>query len=542
MAEAFINAVQSAGEGNSPKAPLCTPSHDKSSSSGGKKKSSTRSTKKSSTKTKVSEDCLELSTTAGTSSFSLEDSLRTEIDSVKTSVTSIASKMEQFLPLLQKLVTTDTNDIVTVGGQNVSRDSATLGGQSSQDDRDVATSGGQNYHNRSRASHDNEVDCDDAVSIAPGRGERRSLDNDLSHYNSDNDSDSIGSSVSRQNRNSSRFHRYSWVDEGSDNVNVDNQEKSSANKTKSVLGNIFGEDAKTKPEKSECGICLDQSQIDILNQNWHCDNPVLLSTYKEEYRSSFPVSSNSSEFLDLPKLDDVVSSLLTKHHGPKASKIKGNKLFSQPHKTYENYAFKGQSSARMGLVITAYMQQALGTLMEKLNESEPNVDLVIQMVKDIFAMSVKTMDQIGRAGAFHHLIRRKAAMVDTGLDTISDLTDKVLSMKLSSEGVLGKNFEETLQKRSETNKQIKDLLPEYHHKPTNSSTGTKRKFSGVSNSNQEASNSKIPRNDNARNFKIPKLDKSNESRGSFSGSNFKKNYDNKKDFGKKGSFRNNRAK
>jgi hypothetical protein len=39
----------------------------------------------------------------------------------------------------------------------------------------------------------------------------------------------------------------------------------------------------------------------------------------------------------------------------------------------------------MGLVITAYMQQALGTLMEKVRESETNLDLT-QMVKDIFAV------------------------------------------------------------------------------------------------------------------------------------------------------------
>ncbi|CAG2250523.1 unnamed protein product [Mytilus edulis] len=58
----------------------------------------------------------------------------------------------------------------------------------------------------------------------------------------------------------------------------------------------------------------------------------------------------------------------------------------------------------MGLIITAYMQQALGSLMEKLNDSEPNIDLLVQMVKDIFAMSVKSMDQTARTGAFHHLI------------------------------------------------------------------------------------------------------------------------------------------
>jgi hypothetical protein len=50
-------------------------------------------------------------------------------------------------------------------------------------------------------------------------------------------------------------------------------------------------------------------------------------------------------------------------------------------------ASKGQSAARMGLVITAYMQQALDTLMKKVRETEPNLDLLTQMVKDIFAVS-----------------------------------------------------------------------------------------------------------------------------------------------------------
>ena len=130
----------------------------------------------------------------------------------------------------------------------------------------------------------------------------------------------------------------------------------------------------------------------------------LISAYKEDYWTDFPVSDTSADMLDLPKLDDITQSLLCKRHGPKAGKSRYNKLFSQPEKTYENMASKGQSAARMGLVITAYMQQALDTLMKKVRETEPNLDLLTQMVKDIFAMSVKAMDQTARSGAFHHLI------------------------------------------------------------------------------------------------------------------------------------------
>lgn len=52
-----------------------------------------------------------------------------------------------------------------------------------------------------------------------------------------------------------------------------------------ILGDIFGEDDKTKPDKSEGGTCI------VLDQSWHCVNPPLLSTYNEECRASFPVSN-----------------------------------------------------------------------------------------------------------------------------------------------------------------------------------------------------------------------------------------------------------
>ncbi|KAH3709870.1 hypothetical protein DPMN_069335 [Dreissena polymorpha] len=72
-------------------------------------------------------------------------------------------------------------------------------------------------------------------------------------------------------------------------------------------------------------------------------------------------------------------------------------------------------------------------------------------------MSNKALDQAGRAGAFHHLVRRKAAVTDTGLSTLKDIHSKV--MYLHSK----------LKSRKEQKDQLNDLIPELFDKP-------KRKF------------------------------------------------------------------
>ncbi|VDI40432.1 Hypothetical predicted protein [Mytilus galloprovincialis] len=479
MAEAFITAINSASEeANSPKATPSTCAKE------------------------VSEEPETISTTG--LSVNVENELRAEISSVKETVNSVNSRMDIFLPLFEKFV----SQTVTSGGhQETDREIATSGGQNiSQDSRDIATSGGQNsLRHASVANHDNDID--DAISLQPDRDERRGLDLDI-----DSDNESQQSSVKNSTHNC--FQRYSVVDKDSlDTENV----------SRDILGDIFGEDAKTKPDKSEAGIVLDQSQINILNQSWHCDNPLLLSTYKEEYRASFPVSDKSADILNLPKLDDITQTLLCKRHGPNAGKAH-NKLFSKPEKIFENMAFKGQSAARMGLIITAYMQQALGSLMEKPNDSEPNIDLLVQMVKDIFAMSVKYMDQTAR----------------TGLEDITELNDKFLSLKLSSDGVLGKDFEEKLKNRSETNKQIKDLLPELTRKSAASTSSFKK--SAVIHTSQDTNGPKLAKNDFS-NFRIPKVAaKPSENKGGFK-PNFRRFGSGRKeaDGEKKGSFRGNGA-
>ncbi|CAC5366750.1 unnamed protein product [Mytilus coruscus] len=157
------------------------------------------------------------------------------------------------------------------------------------------------------------------------------------------------------------------------------------------------------------------------------------------------------------------------------------------------------------------------------------------MVKDIFAMSVKSMDQTARTGAFHHLIRRKATLLDTGQDDITELNDKFLSLKLSSDGVLGDDFEEKLKNRSETKKQIKDLLSELNRKSTASTSSFKRK-STVNHTSQDTDDGpKVAKH------RIPKMAaKPSENKGGFK-PNFRRLGSGRQEAvgEKKGSFRGN---
>ena len=92
-------------------------------------------------------------------------------------------------------------------------------------------------------------------------------------------------------------------------------------------------------------------------------------------------------------------------------------------------------------------------------------------------MSTKTLDQVGRAGAFHHIVRRKAAASDTGLSSVKDVNTIIHCLPLSDEGVFGKGLEEKLKQRKDHKEQLSDLLPEYH-----ANKKQKRKFSGNSSS------------------------------------------------------------
>ena len=40
--------------------------------------------------------------------------------------------------------------------------------------------------------------------------------------------------------------------------------------------------------------------------------------------------------------------------------------------------------------------------------------------------ATKSLDRMGRAGAFHHIIRRKAAISDSGLSSVKDVQNNLL--------------------------------------------------------------------------------------------------------------------
>ena len=286
----------------------------------------------------------------------------------------------------------------------------------------------------------------DTISLHPNRNEMHQLLQD------DGNSESRESCASNDNDNDSHLQFQQYVRKDSDN-----------------LGQLF---CTQTAQSAKDGIKLDQSQIDVLSKSWRSDNPEKVSCYKEEYKHTFPVSQESENFLLVPGLDDLVEPMLQKRHGKLFKPWgKGKQLCSQPLKAIESLAFQGQLAARMNIVSVAYLQQGLGSLLEGLQENNPNIDRAVQTVRDLFAISNKALDQAGRTGAYQHMIRRKAAIADTGLSTLKDVQSKVLILPLSHEGVFGKGLENVLKHRKEQKDQINDLVPEF-------SKSMKRKFQG----------------------------------------------------------------
>ncbi|CAG2251467.1 unnamed protein product [Mytilus edulis] len=294
----------------------------------------------------------------------------------------------------------------------------------------------------------------DVMSLAPGRSERLNI----GLFSDEEDGTSMRSD--NENHNTvARFSKYLKCQETEEtDSGIDN------------LNQLFGDDAKTKSVSKSVGLVLDKSQIDILSGSWHCEKPEKITAYNEQYKLCFPVHESSEKHLDIPSLDSFTSDLLVKKHGQKAFTVSNKKktLYTPFLKSVEKLAYQGQAAAKMGIVSSSYMQQALGTLLETLLDKEVNMDRAVQQVRDIFAMSTKSVDQVARAGAFHHLIRRKLVMEDTGLNDIKELKNSLISLPLSSSGVFGDKFEQTLKDRIEKDKQLKELLPELHigNKPT----------------------------------------------------------------------------
>ena len=57
---------------------------------------------------------------------------------------------------------------------------------------------------------------------------------------------------------------------------------------------------------------------------------------------------------------------------------------------------------------------------------------------------MKALDQISRFGAFHHMVRRKCATADAGIDkNLKDIQLKVLYLPLTCKGVFGRDSRKT---------------------------------------------------------------------------------------------------
>ena len=174
---------------------------------------------------------------------------------------------------------------------------------------------------------------------------------------------------------------------------------------------------------------------------------------------------------------------MIKKHRRKAAFTKTDKsLFSQSSKMIEKIAYRGQQAAHMDISMHMYIQQGLAALIQTLQSDDVNTDRAIQQVRDIFAISTKSLDQFGRTGAFHHIIRRQLAMTDTGLYDLDDSTE-LSNLPLSGDGIFGSVF--------------------------NSFKG------GLGNRNFEKKGQFDNKGQNSRpnNFRIPKFNKNNSAQG-----------------------------
>ncbi|XP_053393491.1 uncharacterized protein LOC128555339 [Mercenaria mercenaria] len=296
--------------------------------------------------------------------------------------------------------------------------------------------------------HDSEVE-DDTVSIHAPREQFSPREPRLSDAESDSDS---------------HFSRHK-----DDSSNVNCSAALGENLTeaqKKDLYEMFGDDGLVKKSDKKEGLVLDSSQIDVLNSSYRCKEPNFLTSFSEENFDLFPVDSESEKLLQVPSLDSLIECCLTKKYGNKASFTKGTKgktLFTQPAKMVEKIGYRGQQAARLGLVIQMYIQQSLGNLLQFLQSDKFSKDQATQQVKDIFAMSTKCLDQIGRAGAFHHIIRRSVAISDTSLyEQPNNL--EFSNLPLTGDGVFGAELESLLKSRKDNKKQVEELIPDIKKK------------------------------------------------------------------------------
>ena len=198
-----------------------------------------------------------------------------------------------------------------------------------------------------------------------------------------------------------------------------------------------------------------------------------MTAFKDDSKNCFPVHEKFDSFLHVPSLDDLLEPMLIRRHGMKA--WGKNEQFHNPYELSKVCHMKDKWLLDLVLFLVCFIQKALGTLLNKMQSKDFNTDSAIQSVRDIFAMSTKALDQVGRSGALHHIAQRKAAASDTGLNNLKDVQAKVLYLPLTGDGVFGTGLEESLKKRKEHKDQLIDLALEYDTPKTDNSQ--KRKFS-----------------------------------------------------------------
>ena len=269
----------------------------------------------------------------------------------------------------------------------------------------------------------------------------------------------------------------------------------SADDKRDALYIMFGNDAlPSTVSESKTGLVPDKTQEQIIQQSWRSEEPSKLSAYKADTYNSFKLDKGFENLLAVPSLDSIVDPLLKHRYGKKASFKNGHSLYGTTYKSIEKEAYKGQCASRMAMIITMYIQQGLGKLLKVLQEKDVNIDMAVQSTKDIFAMASQNLDQCSRAGAYHHLVRRKATIADTGLDRrISDF--ERWELPLTHEGIFGKELENKMKLRKEENKSVQDLFSDDEKPNANKGFQNKRKsnFEQSSNSNYKRTRFESPK-------------------------------------------------
>ena len=282
-----------------------------------------------------------------------------------------------------------------------------------------------------------------------------------------------------------------------------------SNNRHNILGNLFCEDIVASDNKGNVSLVMDQAQVGILEKSWRSQAPDKLSAYKDEYKLCFPVHESAMNFLQVPSLDELLEPMMRSAHGARAVKSwdSHRQLFTQPFKQIEKLSFQGQLAARMNIISVLYMQQMMGTLLEKLGKAQFVADKkkesYCQVAKDMFAMSTKALDQSGCTGAFFHLVRRKAAAQDSGLVTLNEIKDKTQYLPLTGEGVFGEALNNCLEKCKEQKEQRNDLLPELardRKRKTDYGISKENWHTGNKNPKYNAGDRSVGNANNSRNF------------------------------------------